>query len=406
MKYITRWIEKRIEDTLESHPVVILSGPRQVGKSTLLTASKTFAGWRAITLDDVDVLDQAKHDPKGLLWDERPMIIDEVQRCPELLITVKHLVDASHRKRKFILSGSGNVSLRKEPRETLAGRAKYLHASGFAYRELAGLSPEGVLHHAWTGKTVVAAKAPILQDIPHAVWRGSLPGVVLSRTQAIATDRLSGYIDTYLQRDIQDLVKIRHPENFRTMMSALARATGRACAQEELAGLCGESRPNVSRYLALLEETQVLYALRGYTVKNERAYKHAKYFWFDSGAACFLSGMHDSTGLEQPHVRGRYFENYVLHQIRAWGSLQTVAPTIGYWQSKTHDAEVDFVLSAPGKTLGIEVKSSKTLQFSDTKTLRLFMAAHPEVTQCLLVYAGNEIYPIATNIIAVPITAL
>jgi len=87
-------------------------------------------------LDDADVLEQAKEDPKGLLSDDQPTIIDEVERCPDLLLTVKYFVDKSNRRRKFILSGSGNISLRQTPRETLAGRAKYLHLTGFALREL------------------------------------------------------------------------------------------------------------------------------------------------------------------------------------------------------------------------------------------------------------------------------
>src|SRR3989338_2381454 len=144
MKYIPRWMETRLADSFESHPVVVLTGPRQVGKSTLLKHAEFLKNWRYITLDDADELEQAKEDPKGLLREDRPTIIDEVQRCPELLVTVKYLVDQSERKRNFILSGSGNVSLRKAPRETLAGRAKYLHLTGFGTREIQGLSARGL----------------------------------------------------------------------------------------------------------------------------------------------------------------------------------------------------------------------------------------------------------------------
>lgn len=115
MKYIHRWLETRIAGAFQSHPVVILTGPRQVGKSTLLEQADFLKNWRYLTLDDADVLEQAKEDPKGLLWEDRPTIIDEVQRCPELLLSVKYFVDKSDRQRRFLLSGSGNISLRQSP---------------------------------------------------------------------------------------------------------------------------------------------------------------------------------------------------------------------------------------------------------------------------------------------------
>jgi len=150
--YIVRHIEKRVEDALAVHPVIVLSGPRQVGKSTLLENAKCLKGWRYITLDDADYLEQAKEDPKSLLMEEIPTIIDEIQRCPALLLTVKYYVDRSKQKRKFILSGSGNVSLRKAPRETLAGRAAYLHMTGFSQAEIQARPAGGLLDAVVSGR--------------------------------------------------------------------------------------------------------------------------------------------------------------------------------------------------------------------------------------------------------------
>ena len=102
MKYFSRWLEDRIAEVLKSHPVVVLTGPRQVGKSTLLENAPFLKQWRHLTLDDPDALEQAKVDPKGLLWDEKPTIVDEVQRCPDLLVTIKYLVDKQSIKRSNI----------------------------------------------------------------------------------------------------------------------------------------------------------------------------------------------------------------------------------------------------------------------------------------------------------------
>ena len=404
MKYILRWLEARLAEVLKSHPVVVLTGPRQVGKSTLLEHAEFIKDWRYITLDNPDALEQAREDPKGLFWEDRPTIIDEAQRCPELMLTVKYLVDKSDRRRNFILSGSGNISLRQAPRETLAGRAKYLHLTGFGYREIHGLPAQGLLDKIWSGQEVKDSNAKSNVDVAQSIWRGCLPGVVLASSEKIALERLSSYIDTYIQRDIQDLVKVRHPQHFRRLMEALAQATGWESVQDELSKACGETRTNVSRYMSLLKDTNLLYELKGYAVKGERAYKQSKYFWFDSGSACFLAGIHSAAGLKKPHVRGRYLENFILQQILSWVSLQLTAPEILYWKLKAEGTEVDFVISSAGRTIGVEVKSSNEITFGDTRPMREFLKTHPRVSKGIIVYAGSKIYPVATNIYAVPWT--
>lgn len=406
MEYIPRWLEARLSEVFESHPVVILTGPRQVGKSTLLRHANILKGWRYITLDDPDSLEQAKEDPKGLLSEEQPTIIDEVQRCDSLLLTVKYFVDKSNRQRKFILSGSGNISLRKTPRETLAGRAKYLHMTGFGFREMHGKPSQGIIDNMLSGKSPAVSSENLRGDITKAVWRGSLPGVALASNEKIALERLSSYIDTYIQRDIQDLVRIRHPQNFKRLMEALAKATGWESVQEELSKVCGEDRTNVSRYISLLKDTNLLYDIRGYTVKGERAYKQSKYFWFDSGTASFLAGIYRSKDMDKPHVKGRYLENFILQQILSWVSLQVITPEIFYWKPKTQDAEVDFVVRMGESILAVEVKSSKEITFGDTRQIRGFLKSHSEASKGIIVYDGDKIYPAASNVYAVPWSAV
>lgn len=402
MKYISRWLEDRIVEVLKSHPVVILTGPRQVGKSTLLENAPSLKEWRYLTLDDPDALEQAKEDPKGLLWEEKPTIVDEVQRCPDLLLTIKYLVDKSRRKRQFILSGSGNISLRKAPRETLAGRAKYLHLTGFGLRERQESPPRSILDELLQDRKIEPADVKNTENLLEMVWRGGLPGVVLASSDKVALERMGSYVDTYIQRDIQDLMKMRHPQNFRRLMTALAQATGWESVQEELSKVCGEKRSNVSRHMSLLKDTNLLYELKGYAGKGERSYKQSKYFWFDSGAACFLSGIHSPKDLKKPHLKGRYFENFILQEILAWGTLQVIPPEVFYWRPRAGGIEVDFVICSNGKVVGVEVKSAENITYGDTRAMREFLKFHPEASNGIIVYGGNKIYPIASNIYAVP----
>jgi len=186
------------------------------------------------------------------------------------------------------------------------------------------------------------------------------------------------------------------------LMEALASATGWESVQEELSNACGENRVNVSRYISLLKDTNLLYELKGYVVKGERAYKQSKYYWFDSGTACFLAGIRLSSDLKKPRVKGRYLENFILQQILSWASLQLISPEILYWKPKAGGSEVDFIVRSGDKAISIEVKSSKELTFGDTRPMRDFLKSHPQVAKGIMVYGGNKIYPIATNIYAVP----
>jgi predicted AAA+ superfamily ATPase len=158
--------------------------------------------------------------------------------------------------------------------------------------------------------------------------------------------------------------------------------------------------------MSLLKDTGLLYELRGYSAKNERAYKQAKYYWFDSGAACVLSGVHSQRDLKKKNFKGRYFENFVLQQIKSWTSTQIIEPEIFYWKSKDADVEVDFVLRSSSTVMGIEVKSSESVMFKDTKSMREFLRAHPEAEQGIIVYTGHKIFQVATNVFAVPWFAL
>lgn len=400
MPYIHRILEQRILEAFKTHPVVILTGPRQVGKSTLLKNAPFLKGWRYLTLDDPDILTQAVEDPKGLLMEDVPTIIDEVQRHTPLFLTIKYLAD-HFSSRRFILSGSGNISLRESPRETLAGRAIYLHLTTFGNREMFPLKAGG-LHSLLTNEKLKEIQIDYETDTLKMIWRGGLPKIVLARSQKAAVEILHAYIDTYIKRDIQDLVKVRHPERFQQLMAVLAKSAGWEANQKELSNMCGETQSNISRYMSLLKETGLLYEISGYAAKDERAYRQAKYYWFDSAVACFLSGVHTYKKLSRKDLRGRYFENFIFQQILCALSTEIIPPEIYYWRPKHQDIEVDFILKQNDRLMPLEVKSSTQLTFRDTRSLRRFLKDHPEAKVGVIIYPGRRLYPIASNIYALP----
>ena len=369
--------------------MVFIGGPRQVGKSTLLKNAAFLQGWRYLTLDDPDVLDQAREDPKGLLWEDKPTILDEVQRHAPIFLVVKYFVDRSQGKRKFILSGSGNVSLRKEPRESLAGRARYLHLTPLGVSELFPGRRPGALETLFSKGRLDSTRTRLKIDALKATWRGGLPKMALAGSAKSVLEIFAGYVDTYIERDIQDLVKIRHPENFRRLMAALAKSTGWTTVQEELSNISGEERSNVSRHMSLLKEMGLLYEVKGYGGRGERAYRQAKYFWFDSGIACFLAGIHAPGQLKPGGVKGRYFENLVFQQLLFFSSLQVIPAQIFYWRPKGAELEVDFVLYGKRGLKAFEIKHTKRLGGHHFSGLRAFLREYP-MAKAYLVYGGQE----------------
>jgi predicted AAA+ superfamily ATPase len=185
-------------------------------------------------------------------------------------------------------------------------------------------------------------------------------------------------------------------------MQALAKATGWESQQEELAKLCGETRSNVSRHMSLLKNTQLLYELRGFVAHGETAYKQAKYYWFDSGVACFMANISSFQELEKPNVKGRFLENFIFQQLLAWASLQQIQPEFYYWKSKQTGTEVDFIVKHKEVVLPIEVKSGDCLDFRDTRSMREFFKGHPDVPLGVIIYTGKKLYPVASNVWAVP----
>ena len=185
-------------------------------------------------------------------------------------------------------------------------------------------------------------------------------------------------------------------------MESLAKSSGWETNQTQLSKLCGEKQENVSRYISLLINTGLLYKLCGYRKYKERAYRQAKYFWFDSGSACLLSGIYSKKDLEQKVLKGRYFENFVLQQIMSWTSTQIIKPDIFYWKLKPEDVEVDFILRSRHSVLGIEVKSTDVITYKHTKSLQKFLKTHSESKKGIIVYKGNKIFQVASNIYAVP----
>jgi hypothetical protein len=285
--------------------------------------------------------------------------------------------------------------------ETLAGRAVYVTLWPFTRRERLGLGQIGIwsdflkLPFSLWREVLDSQKAPF-EDWRHAVILGGLP--VPSAHLLNKDDRAlwySGYVQTYLERDLQVLRAVENLPDFRRLMRAACLRIGNLLNQTELGRDVGISQPQVHRFLNLMETSYQAIRLSAYTVnRTSRLIKSPKLYWSDTGLALFLAGE------EKP--RGAHLENLILSDLLTWRDLQARKPEVLYWRTAT-GIEVDFVIETPERLLPIEVKATSRVTKEDSQGLEAFLGEYPELSDGgLLLYDGKETFPLTRQVLAVP----
>ena len=402
LNYRPRRLAALLRQAVEDHPVVILTGARQVGKSTLLRHEKPFSTWRYVTLDDFDVLRQAGQDPAALWAGVDRVVLDEVQKSPSLLSAVKQAVDRRRQAVRFVLSGSANLLLMQNVSETLAGRAVYFTLFPMTLGELRGRLGPDLLLAAFRGtfpaeRTIDAGESPASH-----LLRGFMPALAtLSGPEAVLR-WWEGYVATYLERDLRSLSQIDSLSDFRRVMEALALRSGQMLNQTEVSRDTGISQPTVHRYLNLLEASHLAVRVPALARnRTKRLIKTPKLYWADPGLASYLAGHHQAGELAASREVGGIFETLVLLHLQVVVQTWLPRPRLFYWRTTTGN-EVDFVIEQGRKLLAVEVKLSATPHYADAEGLRAFCEDYPEAVGGLLIHAGQEVKRLGEKIVAVP----
>jgi len=398
--YLPREITARLVQALRRLPVVVLSGLRQTGKSTLLQREESLAGGRTYrTLDDFAILAAARTNPEALLADA--VILDEAQRCPELLMAVKRSVDEERRPGRFILSGSANLALLSHVSETLAGRAAYLTLHPMTRREARGrtATPPFLAEFLQTQPLPRGAVDPVTEQ---EVLAGGLPPVCLGPPDATA-EWFRGYVQTYVERDVRQLSQITDLVAFRTLAQLAALRTGQVLVVSTLARDAKLSSATAGRYLNLLEGSFIIRRLPPF-LKNRtsRLIKSPKLHFTDSGLAAHLAGV---AGLEPGRddlLRGALFETYTAQNLAALLEAHVPDAQLTYWSEQGRH-EVDFVVEAGRKVFGIEVKAATRWTESDLAGLRAFVGRTPACVAAVLAYNGREAVRLDGKLFAIPL---
>lgn len=407
LHFYHRWLTPLLQTACEAHPIVVLTGARQVGKSTLLRRAEPFAGWRYHTMDDFDVLRQVRENPASLWAGVHEVVLDEVQKAPELLPAIKHTVDEHPGRYRFILAGSANLLLMGKVSESLAGRAVYLTLDPLTLGEIHGQQPSALV------PDVLAGRWPEEGDLPEAppdplplMQRGFMPALL---TLATAEDHLrwwEGYVATYLERDLRQMSQVDSLVDFRRVMALLALRTGQLLNQSDIARDVGLSQPTIHRYLNLLEATHLFERLPSYVGSHTtRLLKSPRIFFADIGLAVFLSGYYSTDELAHAREVGAFFETLIYQHLRVNSGLLTPRGRLHFWRTQTGD-EVDFVIEHGRRVVGIEVKMTDTPGYRHASGLVKFLGDHPQAVGGVLLHGGRQIRRLDERIVAVPWSSL
>jgi predicted AAA+ superfamily ATPase len=391
-----------LSGALKLFPVVAVIGARQTGKSTLVQSHPALTGMTYLTLDDAELRDQARSDPSSLLARADALVLDEVQRAPDLLLAVKRAVDADRPRRpgRFVLTGSANLLLMERVSESLAGRALYLKLWPLTRRERLGQARPGIWSELLAApvsrwESLVRSPAVPAEDWREAAVRGGLPvpAHALSR-QADRSLWFDSYLETYLERDLQTLARIEDLGDFRRLMRGAALWLGVVVNQADLSRDLGLTRPTVHRWLNLLETSFQLVRVNAFAVnRTKRLVKSPKYYWSDVALAHHLAG---------GELTGAHLENIVLADLVAWRELVTPRPEVLYWRTANQE-EVDFVVESGRTLLPVEVKATTRPSYHDAKHLLTFRQEYGKaVPGGLVLHAGDEVFWLAEGILAAP----
>ena len=366
---ISRLIQKKALAFSREFKALAITGPRQSGKTTL--ARQAFPKKAYVTLEDPDVRDFALSDPRAFLAQfPEGAILDEIQRVPRLFSYLQGILDQSSKHGQYILTGSQQFSLKAGITQSLAGRIAHIHLLPLAEFEL---------------KTAAAGS----RSVWDAVFKGGYPALFSSPVSPVHW--LNAYIETYIERDVQQLKQIQDQAQFRQFIRLCAGSAGQLVSQNRLGADCGIDQKTAAAWLSVLEAGFIAFRLNPYhTNFRKRIIKTPKLYFYDTGLACRLLGLRSADDLSSHPLRGSLFENWVLVELMKKDLACDTGRTFYFWRDQS-GLEMDFLIETGNGFDIIECKSGQT-QAPDwfTAINRWTEKTKAAPRSCTLVYGGAD----------------
>ncbi len=401
-----RWIKPRIAEAMADTPVVLLAGPRQAGKTTLVRQVAE-NGLRYLTLDDELTLLSAREDPVGMIRSVDRAVIDEIQRAPALLLAIKKSVDEDRRPGRFLLTGSANLMALPTVTDSLAGRMETLSLLPLSQSEIAGQSTNWI-DSVFTGQLPRPGSSARTDDLVDRVLRGGYPEAISRATARRRTAWARQYLDAILTRDVRDVAGIEKLDQLPRFLRALAQMAGQMCNYTQLGGQVGLDGKTAAKYISVFEH---MYLLKRVDVwarnRLNRVVKAPKLQFIDAG---LLTTLLDLTPDEVEKDRTRFgnvLETFVFGELLKHTTTAESDYRLLYYRD-ADKVEVDVVIeNAVGQVVGVEIKSAATVKEGDLRGLRkLAGLAGGSFQMGVLLYDGDETMPLGDCIWAAPLSTL
>ena len=405
---LQRNIKPRIEEALGDTPAIILCGARQTGKTTLVQSLPN-RSYRPtyLTFDDSTLLSAAKEDPSGFIFGlNLPVILDEVQRVPEIFPVIKNVIDKKRQPGSFLLTGSANVLFLPDLSESLAGRVELFTLWPLSQQEMKNRAGD-IISELFEGTIPKKVSSLNKAELFQRVLKGGYPEPLTRKGQRQRA-WFSSYITTILQRDIRDLADIQGLTKLPRLLSLLASRSGSLLNLSAVSNAVDIPYATLHRYMALLEATFLIVQIPAWSSNlGLRLVKSPKLLINDTGMLASLLGLDGERFESDPNLVGSMLETFVgMELVKLISQSETDASLYHFRSASRH--EVDFVIERPdGKIVGIEVKAAGSVVGHDLKGLK-YLAEHVgnKLELGLVLYSGSEVVPFGNKMYAIPISFL
>jgi predicted AAA+ superfamily ATPase len=404
---VPRLVQNKVDAALQDTRVVLVVGPRQAGKTTLV---KQYSGPQRpyITLDDNATLVAARTDPTGFIRGLKDAVIDEVQRAPELLLAIKESVDTDPRAGRFLLTGSTNIMALPTVGDSLAGRLEIIHLMPFAQAELCS-SLGDFLDRLFNGKGLPAVTNPVVGGaLIDTVIKGGYPEALRRTSAGRRQSWLNDYVSLILDRDVRDIAQIDQLQRMPRLLDTLAAHAGQLVNHSSYGAALGLSVPTAQKYVGILERLFLVKQISPWSHNAvSRLTKTPKLHFVDTGLLSALRH-EDAQDIQKNRLLlGPLLENFVVSEVHKLATWSHPRLRISHYRNKEQD-EVDLVIEdAKGRVVGIEVKATATVRPSDFKGLRQLQAATGDkFVQGLVLHDHDRITPFGERLHAAPVSML
>ncbi|MBN1130685.1 MAG: ATP-binding protein [Chitinispirillaceae bacterium] len=362
MNAIKRHVENRLGKTARSFPALWITGPRQAGKTTL--AKRVFGSYTYVSFEDMDMRSFAKKDPRAFLrqFSDR-VILDEVQKCPDILSYLQTHIDELGGSGHYVLTGSHQFQLAASISQSLAGRVAIVNLLPFSLSERYGLTPVPVDSTGSAGGGML----PAGHTLEKILFQGMYPAIHSRKIDATAW--LSSYYATYLERDVREVTSVHNLHQFDTFVRLCAARTGNMVNFTEISSSCGASLPTIKSWLSILEMSGIIKLVQPYFVNfSKRLVKTPKLYFLDTGLLCYLLRIADESQLAFHSLKGRIFESFIVSEVIKSFCNALAEPPVYFWRD-SKGREIDLLLDLGRYLWPVEIKASETVSDSFFDTL-------------------------------------